>query len=187
MRVNIQELSTKPPNASGLLYTLIWLDVRPTSPCPPPPPPLPVIENRWRNNNRFYIFQCCGIALNYERLGGKEGIVLSVTLLTCPRLVFNAVAARSVPTTRRKITIFCTLHAQRRRMTKQMTERKRTCKEWGETQFACWTFPPQTQKLVRLFVEWFCYLWLVCVTFSWNFFGEGGGGAEEMYKCLLCC
>lgn len=48
MCVNTPELSTKSPHASGLLYTLIRLDVHLT-------PPSLVIETRWWNNNCFCI------------------------------------------------------------------------------------------------------------------------------------
>lgn len=49
MCVNTRKLSTKSPNASGLLYTLIWLDVHLT-------PLFLVIETWWWNNNHFFIF-----------------------------------------------------------------------------------------------------------------------------------
>lgn len=186
MCVNIQELSGKPPNTSGLLYTLIWLNA-----------PLPIIENWWRNNNHFFIFRGCGIALNYKKFGGEEGIVRSFTLTTCPQVLFYAAITQLAQTTCRKIKIKNDPFEAAPPTPLLFTHK--TVERWGKTEkkdvlgvrikhFFVWLKLSTVAKLFCWFVKWFYYHWMV----MWHsFFCMCVWGSvqhtAQVFGCLSCC
>lgn len=169
------------------------------SPNQPLPLPAPIIENRWRNNNRFCVFQGCGIALNYEGLEGRTAPVTPVTCAVAARLVFFHAANEPTfaRTTRQKKSKFknitVALEAAPHISRTRQENNKRNCrqhlkksKQRGWTHFVCWTFPPQTKRLFICLSSGFATSALGWVTFIWSFFIFSAG--RMLRKCTsVCC